>query len=246
MKTAYLLLLIIAYFALFSCGNAEEEPFGEVKKLSEFKETEFIPTLENKISAEKNAIYCATLLYAWQEIKDIIGQPLKINKSLTDLTLLNNSESHHNVLQADEYSVNTEVSGSMIKVKTEFSKSLPFEIKLTSFKNKLNFKGTEVDVFGTLGYDKEKTKIIKIAYYKNDNDFIIRLLPKNKEHEIILYKSKKKYNTLSKMLSSLKKKISTGRKKQNNKRLSWKYEIADEDEIVIPKLNFNIETNYLT
>ena len=71
-----------------------------------------------------------------------------------------------------------EEKGGFVKIKAEFNKSLPFQIKLQSFKNKLTFDGEKVSSFGVKGYDShEQLKIVKIIYFKNDNNFIIKLLP---------------------------------------------------------------------
>ena len=178
--------LILTIF--FSCEN--DRKFPEVKKLSDYENTQFIPTLEHKISRDKNSVYCATLLFAWDEIRKQINSPLTISNEYLDLNLLNNSTSFKNVLKNNEYKVSGEVDGELITARAEFNKSLPFEVKLQSFKNKLTFDGHNVSSFGVNGYDSyEQLKIVKIIYYKNDNNFIIKLLPKEKEHEIILFKT---------------------------------------------------------
>lgn len=118
--------------------------FPEVKKLSEYKNSQFIPTLEHRISNGKNSIYCATFLLAWDEIRNQLKPPLKIPDEYFDLKLLNQSTSFENVLKNNEYQVSGEVVGVLISAKAEFNKSLPFELKLQSFKNKLTFDGQKV------------------------------------------------------------------------------------------------------
>lgn len=245
MKKSCLLISVLTLIYLTSCKN-EDEIFGETKKLTEFNNTEFIPTLESNINANKNTIYCATLLFAWQEVKNIIKQPLRIDKKFNDLILVNNSKSHINALHPNEYKVSGKVVGGGIVTKAEFSKSLPFETKLTSFKSKIHFKNTKVRVFGALGHNTEKIKNIEIVYFKNEKNFIIKLLPKNKEHEIILFKPGKSNTSMVEMISVLDKKETIGKKQKKNKWSSWKYQIRKDDKIVIPKINFNIETNYST
>ena len=239
--TAIIFTLILT--TLFSCKN--DRKFPEVKKLSEYKNTQFIPTLEHKISKDKNSVYCATLLFAWDEIRKQINSPLTISDDYFDLKLLNKSTSFENVLKSNEYEVSGEVDGNLITSRAEFNKSLPFELKLQSFKNKLAFDGQKVSSFGVNGYDNyEQLEIVQIVYYKSDNNFIIKLLPKDKEHEIILFKTDQSFNSITEMTKEIEKLAEIGKKEMNNEKIRWKYFYKEEDIVVIPKFNFNIETNY--
>lgn len=263
MKYQSFLFTIVAVTLVFSCKNVntkiekdenviaiskiQDSTFSKVKKLSEYKNTQFIPTLEHAISNDKNSVYCATLLFAWNEIRKQINSPLTISDKYSDLILLNKSTSFFNVLQSNEYDVKLEVNDFRIQAKAEFNKSLPFELKLERFKNKLTFEEQKVASFGVSGKDDpEQMKIVQIVYYKNDNNLIIKLLPKDKEHEIILYKSNQKFNSIAEMTTEIDKLTEIGKIERTNKKTSWKYKFNEEDLVVIPKFNFNIETNYST
>lgn len=239
--------IILAFICttLFSCKN--DRKFPEAKNLSEYKNTQFIPTLEHKISNDKNSVYCATLLFAWDEIRKQINAPLTISDEYYDLKLLNSSTSFKNVLKSDEYKVSGDVDGDLIKTRAEFNKSLPFELKLQSFKNKLTFDGQKVSSFGVNGYDSfEKLNIVKIIYYKNDNNFIIKLFPKDNEHEIILFKTDQSFSSIAEMTSEIEKLTEIGKTEKKNEKINWRYSFREEDIVIIPKFNFNIETNYST
>ncbi len=249
MKKHSLLIFSILLTVFISCNDdnpiSDDDKFPEVKNLSEFEKTIFVPTLEHQITNDKNAVYCVTLLYAWEEVRKIINQPLEISNEYPDLQLLNQSMSFDNVLKSNEYSASGTVDGDIIKTKAEFNKSLPFEVKLQSYQNNLVFDGHHVASFGLNGHDDyELRKIVKIVYYKNDNNFIIKLLPKDKKHEIILFKSEKTFGTLSEMYKEMESLTKIGETEKNNKNISWKYSIENEDKVVIPKFKFNIETNY--
>ena len=245
-----IVLVIIA--AVFAVNLIVEDKnvsadFSEAKNLSEFEKTDFIPTLEHKIDTQKNSVYCVTLLYAWEEVRKQINQPLIISPNDNDLLLLNNSKSFINALNSNEYSVNVKIEGSLIKTKAEFSKSLPFGLELNSYDNYLAFKGEKVASFGVNGHNDEyELRVVKIVYYKNDNNFIIKLLPKNRHHEIILFKTDKVFNSMAEMNEEIIKLSEIGEKERKNENQEWKYNIEVGDEIVIPKFNFNIETNYAT
>ena len=238
----FLLFLITS---LWNCKNTNRT-FQKVKNLSEYSETEFIPTPENKIGADKNAVYCVTLLYAWNEVRNKIDKPLIMDKDLYGLTLLNNSKSYIGALQDGEYSASGDIEGDVVIANAEFEKFLPFELKLTEYDDFLTFDNTKVAAFGTCGYDYNLSKIIKIVYYKNDDNFIIKLLPKDKENEIILYKSDKKFNTMDEMYADILVKTELEKKEMENKKSEWKYYMKEGDCLIIPKFKFNIETNYST
>ena len=56
--------------------------------------------------------------------------------------------SFENVLKNNEYKSIGKVSGDFITASSEFNKSLPFELKLQNFENKLTFEGQKVSSFG--------------------------------------------------------------------------------------------------
>lgn len=222
----------------------DEGKFSDVKKLSDYKQTEFLPTLEHGISTDKNAIYCSTFLLAWDEIRGQVGQPIVIENGLADLNMVNNSRSFAKSLHPFEFSSGANVDDEIVEARAEFSKSLPFEIKLTSFKDQLNFGGKKVASFGQEGYNDAYPEIIQIIYYKDDDDFIIKVSTKEKGHEIILFKSKDTYSHLSDILSVITHKSELGKKEKKLEKNFWRYAMTDEDEVIIPKIKFNIETNY--
>ena len=170
---------------------------------------------------------------------------MTISSKYTELNLLNSSTSFSDVLKNNEYESSIEIDENLIIAKAEFSKSLPFDFKLQSYTNKLVFDNQKVTSFGVNGYDDyEKLKTVKIIYYKNDNNFIIKLLPKEREHEIILFKTSESFNSIAEMTTEIKKLTEIGISEIKNDKINWKYYINEEDELIIPKFNFNIETNY--
>jgi len=244
-KIRLILVQAFIFLLLFSCK--ENRKFTEVKNLSAFDNTLFIPTLEHEISRNENSVYCATLLFAWNEIRNQIHSPLTIPAEYSDLILLNNSQSFIEVLKPDEYNASGEVDGDMIKARAEFNKSLPFEIKLKNFEDGLSFKDQKVSAFGVNGFDEsEMLRAVRIVYYKDDNNYIIKLLPKDKEHEIILFKTDENFDSMAKMNQKIIELTEIGNSERKNQRINWRYYWNDEDELIIPKFNFNIETDYST
>ncbi len=169
-----------------TCGRSEQ--YGrDVADLAEFPNTAFVPTMEHQLSYNKNTVYCATLLYAWRELNNSIGSPLRVDSANRDLYLLNKSTSYVNTLTKDEFSTSNEIADQEISAGATFKKSLPFEFSLSSFSDVLTFEGvksrpSEISVEHPSGGEA-----IRVLYYKNDDDFLIELIPKDQDHEIFLY-----------------------------------------------------------
>jgi len=236
--------LIILITSSLSCGDAilefeQDKTFPKVKPISDFEQTTFIPALEQKISTEKNAIYAVSLLMAWQEIKREIDTSITEIESKT-LKLMDRSESFENVLSPFEYITSVEVLDSMIKAKAYFKKSLPFTLPMTRHEDSLSFLGENVVAFGCYGSHES----CEIAYYRSDNDFALRFLPKDEAHEILIIKTDFSSKiTLLKEIEQLEKNIKKFTKRRNNKN-DWKYYLNDDDEVRVPVMAFNIEANY--
>ena len=78
-----------------SIHQTNEEPKIQLKNLSSLKETVFIPTLEHGITRDKNYIYSASLLFAWNDIQKVWNkESIQIAPEFKDLRLINNSKSY--------------------------------------------------------------------------------------------------------------------------------------------------------
>jgi hypothetical protein len=239
------LLIIVFLCTLLGCTPVDDK-FPQVRMASEFDRTDFVPTLEHKVSASTSSIYCSSFLLAWDELKTEIDAPLQTDSSNTDLLLVDASTSHVNTLKNDEYSADVRIAGDIIIAEAEFKKSLPFDISLNSFDNELVFNNESVKAFGVFGYGKEAYKVIRILYYHDDNNFTIKLIPKDPEHEIILHMTQNPFSTMADLVVDIEQRIKMGNAESRTNRLNWRYNLEEDDEVVIPKISFNIEKNYST
>ena len=244
-------LILTVFLALTSCnfGNKKSETvwgdLPEVTSLDNLKQTDFVITLENPISENRNIIYAPAFLYAWDKIKEELKFPIIVDSTnSTDFNLLNKSISHQSSLTDKEYSATAEIVDGAIIAKAFFNKTLPFETKLQILDDPLNFDTTKVSAFGMYYYNEDAIKFTQILYYKDDNNFILKLTPKDKQHEIILVKGLDKYQTLTEAIKLTNHVITEGKKEQSNSKLSWKYQIIHEDIFAIPVVKFNIATHY--
>lgn len=246
MDLRFRMILLVNVILLLAIGCSEEKKeIAPLVKLKNLKSTDFLPTIEHKVDINRNAVYCATLLFAWEETRKNLDKPIKIGKEYDDLNLLHESKSFKDVLAPDEYTVSAEVEENAIRARAEFSRSLPFELKWLDFPNELKFNNEKVKAFGLGPYSYDELESLEILYYKNNEDFIIKLKPKDKEHEIILYKiNGKNAVTMNEFLKDVQAKIKIGQKEQKDSELGWKFFMGEEDELVIPKIKFNIEHDY--
>ncbi|MCD4793224.1 MAG: hypothetical protein K8R54_08340 [Bacteroidales bacterium] len=242
-KLAEIICLVsLISILLYSCNN----DFPEVKKLSEYQQTVFTAYSEKVEANDKNVIYATSFLLAWDEIKNTIGNDLNINEEqYEDLYKMSLSSSHNNTLKKSEYTSNVQISKETISAKAYFKKTLNFEKEFESYNNTLSFNNETVKSFGLWGDDYDRSFMVKLLYYENDDDFIVKLLPEDTEHEIILYKTDS-YNEicLNSLWNEVKFKIDSGISDKGNIMRAWRYQFEDEDKLEIPKIRFNIETNY--
>lgn len=237
----YILIIILFCKCNFSSDKntdfEEDKTFPTVKNLSQFEQTIFLPTLESELGIQKNGIYAASLLMAWDEIKNGVSDSVKNIESPT-LNLMNQSTSYQTALAKNEYSSSVDISFNRIAAQAFFKKSLPFVYPFERDKNCLAFQKDSVVSFGV--YEPQYS--VKIFYYNHDNDFAVKLLPKDDKHEIILLKSDFSTATsIKKILENLEITYSEFKKDKSS---LWKHYFEYEDSLRIPIIEFNIETRY--
>jgi hypothetical protein len=232
--------ILIFFLAFISCKP--ERAFKNAKDISEYPKTDFVVALEQEMPKSKNIIYASSLLYAWDSFS---FKNINTKNCSNDFLLLNSSKSFQNSLDENEINIETSFDDDKVIAKSFFNKSLPFKLALEHFDEALNFEGVKVANFGFYGYNYEMSSIAEILYYKNDNDFILKLNSKELDHEIIILKFEdQSFKNLSAIINEVKNKSLVGAKELKNQKKSWKYQFLDEDELKIPIINFNLEKSY--
>jgi hypothetical protein len=263
MKTKQPFILISCLFAsyfLTACDNKKSSApveasqasidtswskLPKVIRLDSLKQTEFAATLEEPISGKKNIIYAPSLLFAFDKLKEALGSPIELSgKSSSQLQSIINSKSYKNSLNHSEYQVSSEVAGDEIRIEAFFNKTLPFETKMDGHKQPIRFKDHDVAAFGMYDYDHRIAALIDVLYYKNDDHFIIRLNPVDKNHDIYLWKNENKFKSLADGLKQFNNKLIIGSEESKKPGNDWKYTLQETDSIAIPQIRFNLETNY--
>lgn len=259
-RSIYLTVLAGCLFLLASCNNNVKEKSSSASKadpdwshlpdavnLNQLKATEFLPTLENPLDENKNSIYAAAFLYAWDSLKAIYKSPIQLSDTnSTDLKLINQSASYLNTLKRGEYSVNAYGEDNLFFVEAFFNKTLPFPKQLDKSANPIMFEKEKVLAFGMDHYDYDMTKFCSIPFYADDNKFILKLVPKDEEHEIILIKGLENIKSFAGAVTQIQQMTAQGEKEKMNENKSWRYKFEEEDIFSIPLIKYNIETRYKT
>jgi hypothetical protein len=218
--------------------------FSKAKKLDFYKQTEFLPTMENEITDGKNSIYCVTLLFAWNEIRNVLAKPIVIDEKYKDLTLLHQSTSYQNVLDKGEYQTEIIIGSNSIIGKAKLKQSMPFIEELNGDET-IYFNLKEgVKAFGCYGSNYSSSKVVTLAYYKSDKDCVVKFNFKKEDYEMILVKTDSKFNSIEILNTYLHQKIVQGEKEKKTAINSWKYTLNEEDYVKVPKFNFNIEYDF--
>lgn len=229
-----LLLLIIT-----GCETNQEEPsvigdYPDVQELEkEKRNTAFVTTFDSEIDLSKNTVYASTLSFCWDRFKQEYGEVTGISKK--GLLQLDQSDYFKNSLQKDEVKTTLLREGNKVTIKSFFDMQLPFKKPFDELG--LKFKGKMVYGFGTTGRHSQ----IEIIYYNSDDDFALRLLPENEDHEILVCKSDfSKSKSLYEVFSQVNAQIPAETKPSD----AWKLKLNDKDEVAVPDLAFNLQTRF--
>jgi len=231
-------IFIFCSLFLFSCNQRN---FPELKHLKNSPETIFLASADHQGIAEKNWVYSPTLLFAWEELQKEIG---KINTDPKDssLTIFNQSVGFQGCMTKDEYKTSVERNGLEIIAKAEFNKSLGFEKSFEIF-NSFNFNNKDVKGFGISSNHSLKNQL-NILYYENKENMLIQLIPQEKEHEILLFRTTEPIKSPKEMLQLLEQKIEKGILEMKNDSLLWKYSFQEADLFIVPMISFHFDNDY--
>lgn len=227
-------------------GDSSLKKYGycNLRNLKEFKETEFVPTIENINSDNKNSIYSAALILGWERIKKELKNKIIVSATNSnDFLMINSSICHQNTLKSDEYKLEISTSDGII-VKSYFDKLLPFIYPLQNLKKPLIFHSKKVKTFGIEDFDDMLAGIVNVYYFENNDRFIFGIKSEIGEHEIIFAKGINMNGSLKSAYNEIEKLRQIGDNQKKNKIDMWKYSYTNLDKLSIPHISFNIENNY--
>jgi hypothetical protein len=244
MQKLKIILFLLPLACLQGCHNgaADFPPKIPIEKLHQ---TDFVPTLENRISGNKNCIYAPTFLYAWALLRKKLDCPdINADVNSKDINLLDNSQSFQNALTKDEYDTEFNTEGDKLFVSAMFSKSLPFRPAMQNIAAGLRFSNKMVKAFGMDSQDEKIIEKTNIVYYQDDSHFIIGIQPADTATGIILVMGLPPVKTLGDAVKQTDSLAAIGFKDAADQQLQWRYSFNPDDNFYIPKIRFNIEADY--
>lgn len=242
---------ISALVLLVSCNttNKEKEPawsaLPEVTNLEQLKQTDFAITLEDSIAEGRNIIYAPAFLYAWDKVEEELRFPVIVGSgNSAAFGWLNRSATHTNALNPGEYEAAAQISDGAITATAFFNTTLPFERKMQELTSPIRFDSADIAAFGMKRFDKDLVKFTSIVYYKDDDHFIVKLSPEDKQREIMLVKGLERFGNLLEGVKATDSLITLAQKEQTDSTKVWKHVFDHSDELAIPVIKFNIAAHY--
>lgn len=249
LRSAFIILMAILIL-LQPCnpGNKKLQhswsDLPSVTSLDSLKQTAFAVTMESSIEQNKNIIYAPTLLFAWNKVEEILGSRVLISDSSNPLLKeLTGTSWHKDVLRNDEFKVDVETLEDQINAYAYFNKTLPFATELQRVEQPILFERQPVAAFGMQDFNAEITRNAVILFYQNDDRFMLQLLPKDQEHEIILVKGLAAAKNLLEAFRNATVLRELGDAEQLLPNQGWRYHFLPADNFAIPEIAFNIATN---
>lgn len=244
-------MLLIGLAGWFALKGTNKKPAPEwsdlpaLVSLDQKSQTRFLPTPENTIPKGKNAVYAPALLFAWDKIRELIKAPVETNALQSqDFLLLNNSHGFEKSLDSSEYSAEASVENGIIKARAFFNKTLPFNKVMHRWGEPVLFMDSSVAFFGVEYADQEVSEQFSVLYFKNEDQFILRIQPKDSTSEIILCKGMSLQTSLGSLQHEADSLISLGEKESVMAANRSVYSINKDDRIAIPVIRFNLDTRY--
>jgi hypothetical protein len=227
-----------------SSGNLQE--IGDLPKvvtLDSTKATDFVVAMESQLDTASNIVYCPTLLYAWQEIKSRIGEVKLMPTASTAVSELIGSKGYKDALKSNQFSTSVKIEGREIIANAAFNAELTFEPDLERMKFPLRFKQRDVQGFGMIKYDKAIVNQVHVLYFEDNDNFIFKLSPEQKDDEIIFMMGDAytKAKSFEELLQTLQQHKAIGENDIKNKTSLWKYKFKYGENFAIPELAFNLE-----
>ncbi len=217
--------------------------FGKKTDIKDLKHTEVVPTMVNPAPVKSNVVYSPIFLLCWEKLRDTLGGVIKTSSKYADT--INKQVNYKSALAKDEYVYGITKTPGSIRVVTKFKKALHFTQYFQ--KNSLYWGGgyTKPEAaFGIREYDTLLARQVQILYYKSDELFVIKLLAKETNEDLILAKGVNKAGSLESINKKIDELIAEGARQKKLRGYEGKYIFKGGDKLLVPVLKFNLEKSY--
>lgn len=239
--------LLVAGLMIAACQSpkASEKTCKDDTPIVDSNVLHFIPTMQHPIPSDRNAVYAASLPLAWRVLRQELKATTPIQTDATSLSLLDNMSTQVDALNNTDYQRKVTRFGDGIRVETRQKVDLTFEPAFDDLPGQLRFDSIPVSAFGSRGeQNAAHPHQVDILIYRNDNHFAVRLNPLEHDHEILLFKAECPFEDFAQMYQVLQKEHQQGERERMHPAQLWRYQLTDEDELVIPKITFDKQYSY--
>ena len=241
----YARLVALSLFCLcaYSCRHSQDmSGFPPVTPLDSTLNTQFVPTMQDTLAKDKNVVYTPAFLFAWDELRGVFKDEIKLTWKNPYLQLIDHSTTYKGSLSDDEYTTKVTHKGETVDIIASFAKSLSFSEVMDT--GKLKFDDETVKAFGMPEFNGKISAQIQILYYRDDEHFIIRITPKEEGQAITIAMGAGDGFTFEEVLKDIKHYILMGTDEFKHPAYEWKGEWKGNDELLIPIIAFNYQASY--
>lgn len=156
------------------------------RKTRYYSRSQIVPNMLTPVDANKNVAYAASFTLAWNEMRQEVGAP--INNKAKAVKWMNDSPVSGDILGPKEFKRDVRIKGEEITVLVNFQRELGFDVPMQPLKEAFSFNGKPVKAFGMVDYDPEIVAEAHLAYYRDEDHFVMILDSKDKSSHIIMAK----------------------------------------------------------
>lgn len=222
-------------------AHKSKTTFPDVPLDTAIASTEFVTTMQHHLLSGKNIAYTPAFLRAWELLSEELDAPITTTQDNTEVQLLNQSATWRGALLPNEYLTIAETNEDRIRVAASFSKKLQFKPVMDT--NELMFRGQKVRGFGMNYLDYAIADQLQILYYESDEKFILKVIPKDRAHEILFAKGFDSGNTFEFVWNNMQNAIIEGIKEKKIDSISHRYHFGDNDNFLAPAIRFDHNLN---
>src|SRR5690606_16508056 len=156
-------------------------------------------TMEQTIKPDKNAVY-ASLPLLWSALQEQLGKTIRADEQSHALQQLAHAAVDENSVNEKQFQAAVHRNENTISLNATLNATILFEPYFEHMASGARFKDIPVDAFGMSENSFDQLhKQIEIHRYRDDNHFIIGLLPTDRKQQVLIYRTDKKYPTLADM-----------------------------------------------
>ncbi|NGM64706.1 hypothetical protein [Sphingobacterium sp. SGR-19] len=200
--------------------------------------------MEQPLACDKNAVY-ASLPLLWSSLQEQLGNTIRADEQSPTLQQLAYAAVDKNGVDVEQFQATVHRQENTISITATLDATILFEPYFEHMASGTTFSGIPVEAFGMSENSFDHLhKQIEIHRYRDDNHFIIGLLPTDRQQQVLIYKTDKKYTTLAAMYTGLQDEIQHGRADMTVPDRLWRYSWTPYDRVAIPRIVLGVQGAY--